>query len=275
MEKDAAYILLFAGKGGIDAMSYLLISIKKVLHYRWHVIFSMVGILLTTMAVIFLWKYIYRNDREIQQFMIAYVCLSNMLSLLYSDRYAYYIADKVYKGTFAVDLLRPMHFLKLNCIEVTGEIAANFLIKGVPITVFLFVMYRHILKRISPMYTMLGLLAIILAFLFYMMLHTTLGLLAFWFYEIWPFVRLMNDTIRFFSGSFIPITLFPAWLSVPIMVLPFRYLYYFPIELILQGEQCGNIGWNFAVLIAWDIVIAVSMMIVYKRALFRCVVQGG
>lgn len=256
-------------------MSYFWISVKKILNYRWHVVFSILGIFLTTISIIFLWKYIYRDDREMQNFMIAYAALANLLSLLYSDQCAYCIAEKVNKGTFAVDLLRPIHFLKLQFIEVTGEIAANFLIKGVPITIFLFVMYHNILKEISLIYGVLGILAIILAFLFYMMLYTILGLLAFWLYEIWPFTRLMNDTIRFLSGSFIPIALFPVWLSAPIRILPFRYLYSFPIELILKGSQCGNIGWNFVALILWDLLIGAVMLIVYKKALFRCVVQGG
>lgn len=256
-------------------MSYFGISVKKVLNYRWNVFFSVVSILMTTAAMIFLWKYIYRDQEEMQQYMIVYAILSSLISFVYSNRCSYCIAEKVYKGTFAVDLLRPIHFLKLNFMEVTGEIAANALIKGVPVTAVLFSAYWSLIREISPVYAMLGVLAVFLSFLFYMMLYSTIGFLSFWFYEIWPFNRLMNDTIRFLSGAVIPVALFPSWLAVPIRFLPFRYLYSFPIELILKGSQCEKVGMNFGILIVWDLVIAVLMMAVYKRALYQCVVQGG
>lgn len=256
-------------------MSYFWISIKKLLNYKWYVLFSIISVFLTTATIIFLWSYIYRDNEDMRQYMTVYAILSSLLSLLYSNRCSECIADKVYKGTFAVDLLKPINFLKLNFIEVMGEIAAGLIVRGIPSACILFGLYWRFVKNIRPIHALLGTGAILLAFLFYMMLYAAIGFLSFWFYEIWPFNRLMNDTIRFFSGSVIPIALFPSWLLVPIKILPFQYLYSFPIELILKGNQCENVGQNFVTLLVWDAVIAAVMFFVYKRALFRCVVQGG
>lgn len=256
-------------------MSYFSISIKKVLHYRWHNVFYIMGSLLSTVSIVLLWQYIYRANMEMRQYMTVYAILSNLISLLYSDRFANCVADKVYKGTFAVDLLRPMHFLKLNFMEATGETLAELIVRGIPVCIVLFGVYWGLVRNIDPAYALLGVAAVFLALLFYMMLFTVIGFLAFRFYEIWPFTRLMNDTIRFLSGCFIPIALFPAWMQTPVRLMPFQYLYSFPIEVILKGSGCENIGLNFAILIIWDIVIAVVMIFVYRRALFRCVVQGG
>lgn len=256
-------------------MSYFSISIKKALHYRWHNVFYIMGSLLSTVSIVLLWQYIYRANMEMRQYMTVYAILSNLISLLYSGRFANCVADKVYKGTFAVDLLRPMHFLRLNFMEATGETLAELIVRGIPICIVLFGVYWGLVRNIDPAYALLGVAAVFLAFLFYMMLFTVIGFLAFRFYEIWPFTRLMNDTIRFFSGCFIPIALFPAWMQTPVRLMPFQYLYSFPIEVILKGSGCESIGLNFAILIIWDIVIAVVMIFVYRRALFRCVVQGG
>lgn len=256
-------------------MSYFRISFKKVLYYKWNILFDMSGIFLMTITYIFLWKYIYRDEGDMQQYMVMYAILANLISLLYTSRCSDCIAEKVYKGTFAVDLLRPVHFLKLNFIEAAGEVAAGFVVKGTPIMAVFFMVYRDLLQNISPAYALLGILAVFLAVLFYMMLYTCLGLLSFWFYEVWPFNRLMNDTIRLLSGCVVPIALFPTWLLVPVSKLPFRYLYSFPIELILTGGQCENIGKDFIGLILWNVIIAFIMLFTYKKALFRCVVQGG
>lgn len=256
-------------------MSYFRISIKKALHYKWHNVYSIMGSLLYLAVTILLWKYIYRENAQMQRYMTVYAVLSNLISLIYSNRYADSIADKVYKGTFAVDLLRPISFLKLNLTEVSGEIVAGFLVRGIPMGAILFYIYRELLKDIDLIYALLGIAALVLAFLFHMMVFTMIGFLSFRFYEIWPFNRLMNDTIRFFSGSFIPIALFPAWLQLPVRLMPFRYLYSFPIELILDGSRCENIGLNFMILIVWNVVMAAAMLFTYRRVLFHCVVQGG
>ena len=168
-----------------------------------------------------------------------------------------------------------MHFLRLNFMEVTGETVAELIVRGIPICIVLFGGYWKLIRNIDPAYALLGMAAVFLAFLFYMMLFTVIGFLAFRFYEIWPFSRLMNDTIRFFSGCFIPIALFPTWMQTPVRLMPFQYLYSFPIEVILEGSGCENIGLHFAILIIWDIVIAAVMTFVYRKALLRCVVQGG
>lgn len=256
-------------------MSYFTISMKKVLHYRWHNLFCIMGSLLSVVATALMWHYIYWEDWEMRQYMTSYVILSNLISLLYTSRYADCVADKVYKGTFAVDLLRPVSFLKLNFIETAGETAAEVIVRGIPTGAVLFYFYREQIKRIEPGYALLGAAAVFLAFLFYMMAFTVIGFLAFRFYEIWPFNRLLNDTIRFFSGCFIPLALFPAWMQTPVRLMPFQYLYSFPIELILKGSGCVNIGWNFAILGVWDIGMAAVLALVYRKALLHCVVQGG
>ncbi len=256
-------------------MSYFSISMKKVLHYRWHNVFCIMGSLFSVVPIIFWWQYVYRGDSRMQQYMTAYAILSNLISLAYCDRYAHCVAEKVYKGTFAVDLLRPISFLKLNFIEAAGETAAELIVRGIPICLVFCFVFREPLRVIDPHYALLGVGAVFLASLFYMMLLTVIGFLAFRFYEIWPFVRLMNDTIRFFSGSFIPLALFPVWMQAPVRLLPFRYLYAFPIELILKGSGYENIGLHFLILCAWDLVMAVVVVLVYRRALLRCVVQGG
>lgn len=256
-------------------LGFFWISIKKELNYRWHIVFSIMSIVLATIAIIFLWKYIYRSDKEMMEYMTLYAIISNLISLIYSNRCADCIADKVYKGTFAVDLLRPISFLKLNFLEVTGEITANVFIKGIPIAIILFCMNWKMIKQIQITSFILGMIAVILAFMFYMMLYTLLGFLSFRFYEIWPFNRLMNDTIRFFSGAFIPLSLFPKWLKDITDMLPFRYLYSFPIEIILSKKENISFVNGFLSLIIWNTIMIGLVYFVYKRALYKCVVQGG
>ena len=98
--------------------------------------------------------------------------------------------------------------------------------------------------------------------------------LSFYFYEIWPFKRLMNDTIRFFSGAFIPLSLFPKWLKGITDILPFRYLYSFPIEIILSRKENISLTNGFFSLLIWDVIMVGIVYFILKLIYWDRFVAG-
>lgn len=257
------------------SMSFFIISLKQKLNYRWDIIFSIINILLVTVITIFLWKYIYRDSIVQREYMICYTILSSCISLFYTTAISDRIAEKVYKGTFVVDLIRPIDFLKINYLQVMGEVAASVLEKGIPVLVILGLWYHNCFKMIQLTAALAGVMALLSAFILHMNLFAVIGFLSFKFFEVWPFNRLLRDTIRFFSGAFIPLALFPGWLYGVTKFLPFQYLYSFPIRLILGDVDIRQVWIGFFVLIFWIVVSSMVLLWFYKRAIRKCVVQGG
>ena len=256
-------------------MAFFVISFKNTFSYRAQVVFGIMSSFFIVWTTIALWNYVYIDDAEMKEIMVIYTILANLISLFYSSIIADQIATKVYNGSFAIDLLRPVSFVKINFLQALGRTMANAVIKGVPLMILLFVIYRNYLPMIQIQYLGISLIAILGAIVLYLEIYSVIGFLAFRFYEIWPFRRLMDDTIRLISGSFIPLNLFPNVLIQVSMYLPFRFLYSFPIELLLYGNVNDDIIQNLILLIIWITISGLILFGVYRSAIKKCVVQGG
>lgn len=256
-------------------MSYFIISFKKAFAYRVETIFSILGSIIFIFTSIALWTYIYNNDEDMIHYMILYVIISNIISLFYSSSVSEKIGERVSSGMFAIDLVRPQNFLYINLTQTMGEITANFIKRGIPLLVFFSPVLAPQLKNMNFLYFFLGILSLMLGTLLFFSQYAIIGLMALVIIEIWPLKRIMDDTIRFFSGAFIPISIFPNILRVLAKFLPFYYLYAFPLELFLNGKDIGNITYKFVKLILWLIFYCILLAAEYRYVVKRCVVQGG
>lgn len=256
-------------------MSYFLMSFKNSIVYRSSVIFSIIGSIIWMLISMALWTFVYQHDAAQIHYMITYVILSQIIGMFYSGGMSDAIAGKVHSGDFALDLIRPVNFLVIEYGRLLGTICSSILLRGIPVVlVFLPVLIRNAPFH-SVGYIACAVLAVILSHFLYIVIYSLIGFMSFTLFEVWPFNRLMNDTIRLLSGSFIPLALFPDWLGGIAKALPFRFMYSFPIELMIGDVPPTEIGQNFAILVLWLAGLGALLMLTYKRSVNRCVVQGG
>ena len=109
----------------------------------------------------------------------------------------------------------------------------------------------------------------------YLLIYSLIGFSAFILIEVWPINRLVNDTSRLLAGSFIPLSVMPEFLQKIANVLPFRFLYSFPLELLLGSFDKAKIGENYGILLIWILIFAVLDVAMYSVAKYKAVVQGG
>lgn len=222
-----------------------------------------------------LWIYLYRDSREMTEYMIMYTVLSNVISLFYLNRIAQLIGDKITDGSITVDLMKPCPFLYANYMQCLGNLAADFLLKGVPIILFFgFFLVRYadqiIVKQIPA-----ALLAVVMGHFLYMLIFTVIGMSAMVFLEIWAIQRIIRDVIQFLSGSFIPLSLFPDVLFRINQFLPFRFLFSFPLELMLNERKLSEQIENFSVLSVWLIFFIFLVWWMERRLTAKLIIQGG
>ena len=251
-----------------------MISLKNAFTYRSSVLFSIIGSAFNILVLIALWKYIYSYDTEMMNYMILYVIISNTIGMFYSENMCEQIGGKVANGSFALELIRPVNFIYLGYMRMVGNIIANVSMRGIPVML----LFSPLIISNAGMvrWEMLGLFAVvvILGHFLFTILYALIGFMAFICFEVWTFQRLLRDTIRFLSGSFIPIALFPDWLETLSRYLPFRYLYSLPIEILL-GETTNEVFTSIGVMILWILGLLCVMALLYRRAVDAFVVQGG
>jgi ABC-2 type transport system permease protein len=78
-----------------------------------------------------------------------------------------------------------------------------------------------------------------------------------------------------FSGSLVPLPLFPEWTQAFLSILPFRGLVDTPFRLYLGHIPPGDVLFHLAHQLAWAASIVVVGRWVLSRGVRRLVVQGG
>ena len=219
-----------------------------------------------------LWRYLYNNDTNMINYMTSYVVISNIISIFYCNGIARRISDRVNNGLIALDLIKPINIFSMCWQLELGQVFSNFIIKGLPIIlVYLFVLIR----QESYSNIELFILAIIIGHIIFILLYSLLGFFSIVLFDIWPFQRVLDDTIRFLGGGFLPLSIMPKSLCGVVMYLPFYFLYSFPLDILFNKISSDMIFKYFLIGFLWIIVLSIINIIVYKLLIRRIVVQGG
>ena len=83
------------------------------------------------------------------------------------------------------------------------------------------------------------------------------------------------NVIKLLSGVLIPISFYPNGLRKIINFMPFRYIYSFPVEIILQTINKDTIIFNFFLSLCWMIILLGLLNLMWRKAIKYHTSQGG
>ena len=240
--------------------------------YRWSVLFSIIGSVIYIAINLMLWRFLYRDASDMVSYMTKYTIVSNIIGMFYTGGIGMTIGEKVKSGAFVTDLIRPINIFTMSWqIELAG-ICSNFLLSGLPVIL----VYSPLLMMNAGYYNIPAvLLAVVLGHILFLLIYSLLGFSAYLLIEISPFDRLLDDTIRLLAGGFIPLAILPGFIRTIAHALPFRFLYSFPLELLLGTADMDILFENFTILLFWIFVFALLNFVMYRLALRKAVVLGG
>lgn len=253
-------------------MHFFRITLKNSMVYRWPILLSIASSVLYIAISLMLWRFLYRETPDMVSYMTKYTIVSNIIGMFYARGIAGRISGKVSSGAFVTDLIRPINIFSMSWQMELAGICSSFLLSGLPIIL----VYSPFLIMNSGYYNIPAvLLAIILGHVLFLLIYALLGFSAFILIEIWPFGRLLDDTIRLLAGGFIPLAILPSFLRTLAYAMPFRFLYSFPLELLFGTADMSNLFENFVLIMVWICVFAILNIVMYRFALKKAVVQGG
>jgi len=253
--------------------AFFIISFKNTFAYKSSVVIGVFGSMFTLFVQIALWNFIFKGNSNMIEYMTCYVIISTILGILYTNNISSLIGDKVTSGDFVIDLIKPISPLAVFWSTSFGEIIANVLNRGIPVLIVFFPVLLTIQFNFQK--GLLFLIASLMGFIVGSLIYILVGYISFIVLEIWPYIRLVNDTIRLLSGAIIPIAFFPMGIASIARATPFYFMYTFPIRLLLEELPLNEVYLNFFIMAVWIIVIGFVLRIVSNIAIKHCVVQGG
>ena len=206
--------------------------------------------------------------------MVTYLIVAHAIGRLMAVYISFDIENRLRSGDIALDLLKPVGIQYLLLGRSLGETAADFVFRTLPVTIIAAAVWG-----IQPPQSIFSCIFFICATALGVMLSYAigylLGLIGFWIFRTKDMWFLLEVVMRVLGGAFIPYWFLPRWLSNIGKFLPFHLLGYTPVGLymgkILPGDAVTYfISGTIWVAFLWSLVI-----VLWKRAVNRLVIQGG
>lgn len=204
--------------------------------------------------------------------MITYLTVVGLLNFMIYPDIADEINSRIEDGQVAVDMVRPIGFIRQMVALEFGHSLARW-------SMLIFVVPGLLLLgSLTPASTgafLAFLLSLVLAFAVSIQIWLLVGLSSFWLLNVGGMRGMIGLVGNFFAGSLIPLWFMPGPLRAIAEWLPFQAITFLPAS-IYVGERSGNAMWRAIGLQAlWAVLLAFVVGWVWKRAQRRIVVQGG
>lgn len=183
------------------------------------------------------------------------------------------VGDLIRTGQINKLLLRPISPIYDSLAsEVAGKVV--YLVFIVPILVGLaFLLKPEMELTVGSLLAFLP--ALLLAWALRFFWGYWLALLAFWTARADALLLLQDSLVFLLAGQVAPVALLPGFLRTLAVILPFRYMVGFPVEVLGGGLSQADLLTGFAFQIGWTALAVVVYRFMWRRGLVRYAAVGG
>jgi len=185
----------------------------------------------------------------------------------------YRFARRIQNGEMSMLLLRPLHPIHGDIAETTSQ-----KLMSLPILLVMaggLGLAFHVAFS-PPWWAVLTFpLAVVVAGMLRFSMQWTLATAAFWTTRLDAVWQIYIICQTFLSGALAPLPLLPPVIRTIAELLPFRWVFYFPIELVLGRLSPLEALQGFALQSLWLLLLMGLSQIVWKAGLRRYAAVGG
>jgi ABC-2 type transport system permease protein len=206
------------------------------------------------------------------EFIVYYLIFIVVNQLTYSQT-EWTVGMTIWDGSFSRLLLYPISpIYNTLANEIAGK--AVFLTFVIPVTLGLALLLRPEVS-FAPANVALFVPALLLAWMLRFLWGYWIALLAFWTDRLDGLLSLQNALNFILSGEVAPLALLPPFLQTVAMVLPFRYMIGFPVELVTGQLTPSEIATGFAMQLGWTLISFLLYRLVMHKGLQQYTAVGG
>jgi ABC-2 type transport system permease protein len=203
--------------------------------------------------------------------MVWYLAMTETVALS-TSRIFQEISEAVKAGDLAYNLARPLSYPFFQVANSLGNSAPRFLLNLLTAATVVGLGTRQVAGSLPGLTVFLIMAA--LALLLDALIAVFIGLLAFWIEEVTPIHWIYHKLLFTVGGLFLPLELFPNWLQALARWLPFQFITYAPARAFVSFEPDFVLRMAAGQVI-YVLILAVLVLLVWRRAQRRLVVHGG
>lgn len=256
----------------------LISAFKSRLSFRMNYIISVIFSFLYICLQVFIWKALYAGNQtnELNEVtlaeMISYSLIATATQKLVHSNVMYSMNEMLLDGSISFQLLMPMDFrFHQFCVSVSDNIF--WTVYGSVPPIFMAVLVFGLKFDFTLLQATLYLGSVALAIVIGFLWSFIMGMTALWLRNSFFLSNVNSVVFNLFSGAVVPMWFFPGWLEKISGVLPFRYMVYEPIS-VLMGKT-DQYGMVFFMQLFWIAVLYVVGTCLWKAGQKRLLIQGG
>ncbi len=204
---------------------------------------------------------------------VAYYLILILVNQLTYAQTNWTVGDAIRAGDLNAWLLRPIPYLyQVFSTEVAGKVV--LMAFAAPASALLALALRPELHTTSAQVP-LFLLSLVMAWWLRFLWGYALALLAFWTTQADALLAVQDASIFLLGGILAPISLLPGDLHQAALVLPFRYMVGFPVEVLTGQIGAGEFWIGLGIQAAWLAATALLCAATWRAGLKRYTAIGG
>jgi ABC-2 type transport system permease protein len=245
--------------------------------YRIQYLFGLINSVLAIFISAAIWLAVYGGasivDGVSKNEIITYAVLGMIMRSLLSMN-EFLIEGKIHTGEIAVDLLKPIRFLNYLFAVVLGEVVFNLWTKVVPLSILAFLVFELVFPQ-RWLYVLFFLISLLFSYLVLYSLNLIFWLLSFWIHHTWSVITIKNTLVLLLSGATIPLWFLPDAISKVLYWLPFKDIYFTPLNIFLGKVSLDRVGILYLEQIFWIVVLYGVGRLLWSLAQRKLIIHGG
>jgi ABC-2 type transport system permease protein len=175
------------------------------------------------------------------------------------------ISDDIYAGALNRYLLYPVSYGVMKYATQIGALLPAILQVALFSAWVPFVLGIPEGIQITPASAFMAAGALAMANLLHFLSVYPIQLVAFWADNCWSLLVAHRLIAMVFGGLMLPLSLFPAWSQPIVNALPFRYMFAFPVDVLLGRVTPGEYAAGLAIALGWCVAGAALGAAVWRR----------
>lgn len=258
------------------------LNLKVFLQYKWGFAMSLVmqPIIIMINIALFTSIFQYNNTNSIKGYtldqMIWYFNAASFVFIFIWNFTDVRISERILSGELAIDLLRPVSVFRVELGNAIALRTVGVLFEFVPgIILYSLIFFPTFLTIVS---TLKFIALAMLAFLLYFLFNFLLGLLAFVVKNNTSLSSLRVTLVAIAGGSMIPMEFYPKWLYDALEFLPFKHMFYWPVQIFLNKPEVQSMDFmirTITIILIWMTTLYVLCKVLWKLAVRQFASVGG
>lgn len=258
-----------------------LLGVKESIEYRLDFFIKLISSVFPIIIHVFLWKTIFSASNKDVMFgysfkqLILYTILASIVTKLIATNFEGIISQEIKLGGLNQYLVKPMNYFSYKFFHYLGEKSVVYIMITVIILFILINLFIFYEITFSIYQLLFFLLSLIFSILIKFLLSFALSQLTFWLLEVTGIFNIVRVLMIIVSGGMFPVTVFKGTFLEIIQYLPFKFLVFFPVNILTGKITMTEIYNGLISQMFWILVFSLLAYVVWKRGIKKYVAVGG